>query len=235
MKVNENDLLSVPVPKETDTYTPISHGSFISEIKQEIQKTNFSMKKVIYNANKPMTRVVGTFQLQSSIDNIIGPSIAFRNSYDKTMSAGLATGANVFACENGMFTGEITIMRKHTGKADEEISKYIVEEVARLQETFDVMQGFKSKLIPLKLRREVIYKLIGDLFFKDKVITSEQLNIFKREFFEPTIDYGVERTSAWNAYNLMTYAIEQKARPDNYLGQHQKVYEYFDKLSKTRI
>jgi len=43
-----------------------------------------------------------------------GLCIAFRNSYDRSMSVGMAIGASVFICDNLALSGDITVMKKHT-------------------------------------------------------------------------------------------------------------------------
>jgi hypothetical protein len=46
--------------------------------------------------------------------NELGLSVAFRNSYDRSMSIGLAIGASVFICDNLALNGDIAVMKKHT-------------------------------------------------------------------------------------------------------------------------
>ena len=41
-------------------------------------------------------------------------SIGFRNSYNKSISAGFCAGSRVIVCSNLMFTGDIVRIRRHT-------------------------------------------------------------------------------------------------------------------------
>jgi predicted SpoU family rRNA methylase len=50
----------------------------------------------------------------NGVEEDMGLSIGIRNSYDKSMSIGVALGARVFVCDNLAISGEIRIVRKHT-------------------------------------------------------------------------------------------------------------------------
>ena len=45
-------------------------------------------------------------------------AIGFRNSYDRSMSIGIAAGTRVFICDNLALSGEYISMRKHTSGLD---------------------------------------------------------------------------------------------------------------------
>ena len=220
-------ILKKQLPLKTESYTPIAHKSFIESIEKELKHTDYKIKNTNFIANKTMTKLVGSYILESN-DGDIGPMIGFRNSYDKSMSAGLVTGASVFICENGVIDGEIIILRKHTGTADLEIKQHIFNEVNNLQIRYEKMLQFKQNISDVELDSNLINQIIGDLYFQDNIIKAEQLSILKKEYFKPTINYGVDQNNAWNIYNLLTYAIEQKAHPMDYLTQHGKVFNYFE-------
>jgi len=227
MNLYKEQILNAELPMQTESYTPISHGTFIHNIEAQLARTDFEIINESFIANAKATKVIGIYQLQSSNNNEIGPSIAFRNSYDKSMSAGIISGANVFVCTNGMFSGDVQILRKHTGTANIEMEQHIFNQINNLVPRFNQMKYYADELKNKTFFKEEIYKIIGDLFFRDNIIKSEQLNIFKKEYYHPTLNYGVERDNAWNIYNLFTYAIEKKAHPVNYLKQHEQVHDYF--------
>lgn len=236
MITTKQQLLDVPIPVSTKTYTAIAHEQFFNLIERQLVQTNFEPVKLKLKSNRLGTRVIGVYQLRHVSNSFdIGPSIAFRNSYDKSMSAGLAVGANVFACTNGVFTGDVTIMRKHTGNADKEIKSYIINEISGMDNEFFRLQTFESDLKSENLSKSTVHDIVGELFFEQEVLKIEQLSIFKQEYLESEIDYNVSELNAWRIYNLLTYAIEQKSRPDNYFHQHKKVFNYFKTLFSNKI
>ena len=129
-----------------------------------------------------------------------------------------------------MFTGEVTIMRKHTGTADNEMQQHIFQEMYKMQQVFDGMRKFKENLKSFTFNDEAISSLVGDLYFKFNILKSSQLSVLKKEYYNPTIDYNIAKNNAWHLYNLTTHAIEFKSHPTDYIKQHEQVFKYFNSV-----
>jgi hypothetical protein len=168
------------------------------------------------------------YKLIDDTNSEMGPSIAFRNSYDKSMSAGLVSGAKIIVCTNGFFKGDLVVMRKHTGDADSFMNNAIFNQINGLQQQYEDMKVFANTLKEKELNKSIIHQLIGDLYLEEEAITSEQLNIFKREMFKPTFDYKVSKENSWNIYNILSNSIERTSHPSTYITQHKKLYNYFN-------
>lgn len=235
MNLLREEIRDVQVPIRTDSYTPIPHMDFINQIDKQLAQTDFEITNTSFISNTRGTKVIGMYKLKAQGNNEIGPSIAFRNSYDKSMSAGIISGAQVIICSNGMFDGDVQVLRKHTGSADTEMEQHIFDQINKLDNRFGQMKFYSEELKNKTFFKDEIYKIIGDLYFRDNIIKLEQLNMFKKEYYHPTLDYGVERDNAWNIYNLFTYAIEKKAHPISYLKQHEKVHDYFSLGNQAKM
>ncbi|MFM6398473.1 MAG: hypothetical protein ACKPFF_17510, partial [Planktothrix sp.] len=96
--MNELDLYNVPLPEATDTYVPIPHEYLIEKIIEELQARNMSVKNRQYMTSHEGKRLIGYFDVSIPNNSELGLRIAFRNSYDKSMSIAIVTGAQVWIC-----------------------------------------------------------------------------------------------------------------------------------------
>lgn len=115
----------VKAPKAQKRWYPISHGEMVDVVKNAIDQAGLTITEESYGLmGKGGEKFFGTFavtspQLQES--NEAGTQtapyrlmIGVRNSIDKSMAAGICFGARVMVCDNLCFSGEVTVMKKHT-------------------------------------------------------------------------------------------------------------------------
>jgi len=114
-------LLAIPEPKKTKTFTPLNHYDFAVNVKAVASNMlrDFIFAKEAYalsaNGNK-MFGVLSYSSKSTSDDDPLRHSIGIRNSHDGSMSCGACVWTSVVVCDNLMFKGDISVMRKHTGK-----------------------------------------------------------------------------------------------------------------------
>jgi len=158
--VNLSALTSAPIPDKTNSYTPISHGEIVDLIQNEAVKRNLTIVGDSYKVNSDLTRVIGYFDIKSNnLD--LGMRVAFKNSYDKSMSFGIGMGSVVWICENGVISGEVVLKRKHTGSADDDARLKIIEGFAMIEDNFlDILEARKL-LQNREIDRKVNAELIG--------------------------------------------------------------------------
>ena len=65
----------------------------------------------------------------------LGMRLAFRNSYDKSMSVAFAAGAVAWVCSNGMISGDVQYVKTY-GSVAEEINTKIVTTIEQLDDHF---------------------------------------------------------------------------------------------------
>ena len=111
-----DDLKDVPLPKETKSYKPVSHYDLTMNIRAVAGDMlhDYHFSNGMYALTKDGNRMFGVHVYQTDEPSDMGLSIGLRNSYDKSMSVGVAIGASIFVCDNLAFTGKIAILRKHT-------------------------------------------------------------------------------------------------------------------------
>jgi len=113
--VKREELDLIAVPEETDSYAPVSHYHLADRLLTVSQDllTDFTLVGENYALARQGQQLFALLKFQKD-NSEIGLSVAFRNSYDRSMSVGLAIGASVFICDNLALHGEVAVMKKHT-------------------------------------------------------------------------------------------------------------------------
>tara|TARA_B100001250_G_scaffold412266_1_gene443030 strand:+ start:5428 stop:6147 length:720 start_codon:yes stop_codon:yes gene_type:complete len=223
-------LRSIPLPKKTNTYFPISHFEIIKKINRQAP-IHWVLNDYNIRLSKNGKKIFGTIDYcVAGHNNLI--SIGFRNSYDKSISVGLCAGSRIIVCSNLMFTGEIIRFRKHTLNLSRDIDT-IVKEVmeygeqnARLLKKDMIL--FQSK----KIDNKEAAKIIGEAFFNNNIFNSYQVSVIKKEWIsgDYSKDNGLnefckERT-LYSLYQACTHALKSSSI-NNMLNNYTELHKYF--------
>ncbi len=223
---HEEFLLRVPIPAETSTYKPVSHGELMKLTKDALIKCNFHLEKEVYTHSKDGMRATGRYLLRFGQDPDMSIMIAWQNSYDKKISLKFAIGTWVFVCENGCVAGNIGAFKsKHTGDIQDITPAKIEEYICQAAETFYNMVDEKEAMKTINVTAKERAELLGRMYIIDELLTSTQLNIVKREIKEPTYDYGAPMT-VWEFYNYCTFALKD-ANPRYWISSQENLHQFF--------
>ena len=151
----------------------------------------------------------------------------YKNSYDKSMSAAYALGAQIMICSNSAVNGDEMLMRKHTGKANEDIKKSITEGIKRMGDNFRKIESDFSYLKEVEITKKTCAELIGDLYINEQIITSHQLSLLKQiqNGEVENYNYGIENT-AFNLYQDISHSLKS-SHPLKYISNHANLHRYF--------
>ena len=218
MNVTRDFLFNIALPEKTESYSPVSHKNILDATYEQLDRHNLRVTSEGFNSNKFGTEVIGYLDINHPDLNTLGMRLAFRNSYDKSMSVAFAAGSVVWICENGCVSGEIQYIRKHTGGVVQELNEKIITTINQLGEHFDKMVRHSQQLHNIEMTKEQYAELMGRLFIVDKLVTPTQLNIVSREIDTPSFEDFVDM-NAWSLYNHVTYSLKE-AHPLHYLEQH---------------
>jgi len=208
-----DDLRAVPLPEETETYKPVSHYDLavsVAELAGSLLR-GYTLEKGSYGLARDGNQLFSVLTYRNGISSEMGLSIGFRNSYDKSLSVGIAVGASVFVCDNLALTGQITIMRKHTVGVISTLEDDIITTVFRSQNNFHRIYEDSQVLKAWDLSDDDAYKLTGLLYGRG-ILTPRQLPVVKREWQNPSHEDFADR-NAWSFYNAVTEAL--KTSPPN--------------------
>ena len=233
-KVTLDTLSEIEIPTKTKTYVPVSHVDFINNTKDianrildkhELHTENYG----IANSGKQMFGTL-TYKTSFQTDGIeyphedIGLSIGLRNSYDKSMSLGICSGASVFVCENLMMTGEVVIMRMHTGSIIDELKGLIFNALLKSEDKFSTIHADSQNLKESFVDNNIAYKMMGKLYGYG-ILSERQLPVMKREWQKPKYDSFVAR-NAWSLYNAGTEALKTTL-PIHKMKKHISMHDMF--------
>jgi hypothetical protein len=231
-----DELRQIPIPEETPTYKPVSHYDLATNL-AEVSGTllrDYQLEKSQYGLARDGNQLFGIHTYRNGSDSM-GLSIGFRNSYDKSMSVGIAIGASVFVCDNLALTGEIAIARKHTSNVWQDLEELTITTIYRSQHNFTRIVEDAQMMQGQHLSDNDAYRLLG-LLYGQGVITPRQIPVVKREWLTPSHDVFEDR-SAWSLYNAVTEAL--KTSPPNkimekHIALHQLLAPTHRELSLER-
>jgi hypothetical protein len=136
----------------------------------------------------------------------MGLSIGFRNSYDKSMSVGIAVGASVFVCDNLALTGEVTVMRKHTTNVWSDLEELAITTIYRSKSNFHRITEDAELMQHQEIDDDQAYRQLGYLYGHG-IITPRQIPVVKSEWLKPSYIDFTPRTQ-WSFYNACTEALK---------------------------
>jgi len=213
-----DELRQIPIPEETPTYKTVSHYDLATNL-AEVSGTllrDYQLEKSQYGLARDGNQLFGVHTYRNGSDSM-GLSIGFRNSYDKSMSVGIAIGASVFVCDNLALMGEIAIARKHTANVWQDLEELIITTIYRSQNNFTRIVEDAQVMQAQHLSDNDAYRLIG-LMYGNGIISPRQIPVVKKEWLTPQHD-AFEDRNTWSFYNAVTEALKT-APPTKIMERH---------------
>lgn len=204
-KVEREVIPTVATPEHTDTWYPIPHMDFITQVESALTAANMRIVSQAHSLTKEGNRYFGLLQISNcqSTGDDYSYVLGMRNSHDKSFPAGLVVGSQVFVCDNLAFSGEIRIARKHT--------RYIMDDLPKLTANAVGMLAEKWTLMGDRIAR---YKTteISDRDAHDFVVRSldvgattlQQVPAIIKEWREPRHPEFAAAKTAWRLFNAFT-------------------------------
>lgn len=224
-----DDVMAVPVPKQTDTYMPVPHGQVIEYVETELADMlpEFTLQKNVYGLSANGQALFGMVTFSNS-DTYMGPSIAFRNSYNKTTSLGFAFGSQVFICANGMFNGDILVAKKHTLNVWDSVRALVQSSLHRVRDSYGVMQRSVQEMRKRPLSDTQAYWALGQLR-GEGVLASRVFERSLREWVEPSHAEHEDGT-ALQLYNACTEGLKLETAPGRAMSKRIDLHNKFSDM-----
>jgi len=224
--VSLDDLQAVPLPEETSSYKPVSHHDLATNIAKVCGDllNDYALLGCQYGLARKGFQLFAIHTYRHLYNDELGLSIGFRNSYDKSMSVGIAIGASVFVCDNLALTGEIAIMRKHTMNVWNDLEETIITTIYKSQNNFFKIVEDAEVMKSVEMCDDDAFRAIG-LLFGRKVLTPRQLPIVKKEWLNPKHS-AFQLRNAWSFYNSCTEALK-KCPPNQIMEKHIALHKQF--------
>ena len=227
IEVKRHDLDLVPLPEETDSYQPVSHYDLTDRlltVSQDIL-TDYCLVGEKYALARQGQQMFAFLQFRKE-EADLGLCIAYRNSYDRSMSVGMAIGATVFICDNMALTGEIAVMKKHTKNVWTTLEDLAISTIYRSQRNFQTIQVASERMRDIPFSDADAFSAMGNLFGMD-IVSPRQIPIVKEEWLRPR--HGVFRErNAWSFYNACTEALKS-CPPSAIMEKHIRLHREMEK------
>lgn len=228
-QVTRQYIENVPLPSyEGDSYTVISHGSIIDNIRKQLKNNNLEVIKETYTPAQNGNIVTGILEIGNNVDDELSFNIAFLNSYNKMKRFVIAGGSQVRVCQNGHILGVSELggyKRTHKGTADIDANQYIQLICNNAQTEFKKLIEQKELMKNVDISKKEIHHLISELYFEENLIKDTQMSILKKELEKPTHYYGTPNENLWSAYNNITFSLKS-THPKDYIEVHQKTNKF---------
>ena len=220
--VTRDQLDLIKVPDQTESYVPVSHYALagkISTIALDLLK-DYALVGESYAVARQGNQMFALLKFKSGNDEM-GLSVAFRNSYDKSMSVGIAIGASVFICDNLALHGDIAIMKKHTKNVWTELEDLAISSLYKAQRNFDKVLIDSQRMKAIPMNDDEAFRLMGYLYGHD-LVSPRQLTVLKDEWLKPSHEEFRER-NLWSLFNATTESLKS-CPPTIIMEKHQGCY-----------
>ena len=222
-----DELSRVPLPLQTDTYTPVAHRDFIELVTNISGDFGFSMRESSYLSNSDGKVAIAKLSFIDPNDGEMDYQVGLLNSYNKTKAATIGIGSVVLICSNGMLSAEHALKRKHTSLVWNDLIDMVNDSIRVLAEqhrrNIEAREMLKSVNISLTDYSEIV----GRMFIEEEIITVNQLSLIKKERLNSSSPF--RENNLWSLYNHTTQALKT-AHPANYIEQHVNVHEFLTGL-----
>lgn len=115
-RVSPADLGRMETPEPTKSHYPIPHAEFYGMVEEAVEATGFTILNRDLGVAQMGAELFGIFDLDHNRDDVKGFSVGFRHAHNKTLSAQVMFGRQLFVCDNRVFSGQQaeTASHKHT-------------------------------------------------------------------------------------------------------------------------
>jgi hypothetical protein len=226
----EEYLRKTQLPLATKSYTVISHGDIIDTVREMLNKHGFIITNELYKAESNGDVALGFMQIETLTDPDMAMTFNWTNSYNKMVRFSCSIGGFIYDNQVPFVStnNQASWNRKHTGTALEETMEIIEAMVASADEHFAQIVDMKNKFKSIDVSRKEYAKLLGLLYFDKQIISSEQINVIKREYEKPSFDY-TDKGTLWELYKMIMFGIIDQA-PKNWYRQQLDINSYVQVL-----
>ena len=229
-KTTRDAVLEQPVPSATNTYGPVAHETLFERVEKEIARNNWTVEDISYRGAMNNDVVIAYYTLATKSNLPVKPMIGIINSYNKTRRVGIACGARVMICMNGMISGEATAAKVHRSKVMDHLDQMIHVTLGSLRKTFGEINKDINDFREHRLdgMTEVSH-ILGELYVRDSILTPTQASVVKNEISDSVhfaMQEDTDSFNSWNLYNNVTEALK-RSHPLNEFKDYHKVHDYF--------
>jgi hypothetical protein len=221
--VTKEQLDLIRIPETTDSYVPVSHYHLADKLLTVSRDllTDFALVGENYAVARQGQQLFALLKFKRD-NSEIGLSVAFRNSYDRSMSVGLAIGASVFICDNLALHGEIAVMKKHIKGVWNAFEDLAITTLYKAQHNWEKVITDAEGLKGTPIDNHDAFQLMGLLYGHD-IVSPRQLPVIREEWLRPRHEEFNARNK-WSFFNAVTEALKSTP-PVSIMEKHVRAYQ----------
>ena len=202
-QATRQDLIEVPLPSGTSSYTPVPHLDFLEQVRSQVPSIGLTVQFEQLALARDGAQLFGCLACTNGTDGHgVNMAIGLRNSYDRSLSCGLVAGAQVIVCSNLWFIGEVSMNRRHTRYVLEDLPDRIEDmlgEVLVLKDRqLEEIDGLKAHDLTDLQAHDLMVRTV-----RDGVFPASKIPRVIGEWDDPQHEEFAPRT-AWSLLNAFT-------------------------------
>ncbi len=218
--VPRKQLNLIPVPDRTGQVTEqwqgLNHGKLATAVVKRLEAHGLQVVKEMWYVNPNRTDLFGAVDIAPS-DTLPGLdigqdaffSMGVRHSNVGKYAVSFCVGARIVVCENGLFTGDFTLKRRHLKGQDLEVS--IDTGIERYLQEAEAMESFIHGLQGREIDdRDAAHTILQT--HAEQLINFRYLEDVDRRWRNPPHEEFAPRT-AWSLYNAFTESAKRMTPP----------------------
>lgn len=212
-EVTRDELALVPCPAAEGRWKPVPHATVLDMALQGLSDAGYGVKKLKIGLSRDDQRFWGCVVLENEVVAGVSLAIAVASSVDKSVSLRWGYGHSVWVCDNGAWSMEKTIARKHTINGVTRYQEAIVKAVNDLNQYKQVEEERIKRLCAWELDDTRAESLLLRCY-ENKLLSPHSLPVAISQWRRPSYPDFEPRTG-WSLYNAVTYALHdrQKSNP----------------------
>ena len=220
------EVTAIALPEQTKSYMPVSHEEIIKFVEGDLADMlpEYKIKDNVFGLGNKGQYLFGMISFTNG-DDYMGPSIAYRNSYNKEFAVGFAFGSQVFICANGMLTGSILVARKHTLNVWDSLIEDLESNIYKATDSYSQMQQDVELMRQIQLDDFEAFQTLGHLR-GNNILSPRVFEKALKEWCQPTYEEHKDGTSL-QLYNACTEALKLESMPTRAMTQRIQLHTHF--------
>jgi|LGVF01.1.fsa_nt_gb hypothetical protein len=203
------EIENVPIPPSSPSYRPIGHGQLVYAMESSLDKSGLKLGSESYELARGGNQMFGLWSINDGDSELYNFNIGLRNSMDKTLPVGIASGVTVMACSNLIFTGEFVVFRKHTkGLTSELLTELCLRAVENAYDQSTTLTIWLDSLSCVRISEEMIHALT----YKAMVNNILPPKSFK-SYHNRIESFGTSQYSLFHWHDAITWSMKNNSLP----------------------
>jgi hypothetical protein len=203
---------------QESTWQPVEHEFLVRYTEQNLLQQGFRVTKSQFATTPLGMRFFGLMEITGKDLDGNGSNkeysrlLGLRNSFDKSMTAGIACGARVFVCDNLSFSGEVCANHRHTKNIYDKLPGMITTAISQISEAFKFqdlrIEAYKNTAFDQFGLGDQLIRLI-----RTGSVPPGKVVAVHDEYLKPTHEHNTD-SKVWNLFNAVTEVLKKVPAPE---------------------